>query len=575
MADDSRLEAPHHTAAETWRSAQIAAAHRVVGLRELIPRLRDYRDLRTSWPKDLIAGVTVGVVALPLALGFGVASGAGAAAGMVTAVVAGIVAAIFGGSHLQVSGPTGAMTVVLLPVIAQHGIGTVPLLALMAGVIVVLSAIAGLGRAVDLIPVPVVEGFTMGIGVIIAVQQVPLLLGAPAVKHESTVVSSWLTAASADWSKAWAPLLVAALVLLISSLLTRFARRLPAALISIVIATVVVELTRLDVQRIGALPAGLPSPGLPTMSWSLLQTLAPAALAIAALAALESLLSARVADGMAPHLQRTRPNRELFGQGLANIASGLFGGLPATGAIARTAVNVRSGARTRVAAISHAVVLLLIMALLAPVVSRIPLAALAGVLVATATRMMDLGLARNIIRSTRADRTTFLLTVVCTVALDLIAAVLLGVLMAGVMSLRHMASYTVVRRQTFPADTPQGPVDIPADAEWLRGRIGLVRVDGALFYGNARRFVREVTAKRAAAVIIRCHRLHVMDASGTFALKEAVEELERRGQVVIIQGMTDSQVRTATLLGAIRPEQHVAHLRDAVETAREALAPLA
>ncbi|HJE51458.1 MAG TPA: SulP family inorganic anion transporter [Tessaracoccus flavescens] len=575
MADDSRREAPHHTPAESWRSAQVAAAHRMVGLRELIPRPRDYRGLGKTWPKDLIAGLTVGVVALPLALGFGVASGAGAAAGMVTAVIAGIVAAVFGGSHLQVSGPTGAMTVVLLPVIAQHGIAAVPLLAIMAGAIVVLSAVAGLGRAVDLIPVPVVEGFTMGIGVIIAIQQVPLLLGAPAVKHESTVVSSWRTALAADWSRAWAPLLIAGLVLVIATVLTRYAKRWPAALIAIVVATLVVEATGLDVDRIGALPSGLPGPALPDMSWGLLQQLAPAALAIAALAALESLLSARVADGMAPHIPRTKPNRELFGQGLANIASGFFGGLPATGAIARTAVNVRSGGRTRLAAISHAVFLLIVMMLLAPVVSRIPLAALAGVLVATASRMINIGLAGSLLRSTRADRNTFLLTVICTVALDLIAAVLLGVLMAGVMSIRHMASYTVVRRQSLPADTQHGLVDIPEDAEWLRPRLGLVRVDGALFYANARRFIREVTAKKTDAVIIRCHRLQVMDASGTFALKEAVEELERRGQVVIVQGMTDSQLRTATVLGAIRPEQHVPQLRDAIDAARQALTPLA
>lgn len=573
MADDTRREARPNTPAESLRFARVAAARRVVGARDLVPRPADYRGLRQSWAKDLIAGVTVGIVALPLALGFGVASGMGAAAGIVTAVVAGLVAAIFGGSHLQVSGPTGAMTVVLLPVIAQHGLASVPLLAVMAGVIVAAAGVAGLGRTVDLIPAPVVEGFTMGIGVIIAVQQVPLLLGAPAVKHESTVVSSWLTALSADWSTVWAPLGVGLLVLAVTTLLTRFARRLPAALIAIALATLVVEVAGVDVARIGALPAGLPMPHLPELSLGLVQQLAAPALAVAALAALESLLSARVADGMRPDLTRTKPNRELFGQGLANVASGLFGGLPATGAIARTAVNVRSGARTRVGSISHAVVLLAIIVLLAPVVSRIPLAALAGVLVGTALRMIDLRLAGRIVRSTHADRNTFLLTVGCTVVLDLIAAVLLGVLMAGAMSLRHMASYSVVRRQSLPVDTRAGRVDIPDDAEWLRPLLGLVRVDGALFYGDARRFIREVTSKQRAAIIIRCHRLQVMDASGAFALKEAIEELERRGVVVAVQGMTESQIRTALLLEAMRPEQHFHELPDAIEAVRAALAP--
>ena len=573
MADDLRSEAPPNTPRESLRSARDTASRRVRSLHELLPRPSDYRELRTSWAKDLIAGITVGIVALPLALGFGVASGVGAAAGIVTAVIAGLVAAIFGGSHLQVSGPTGAMTVVLLPLIAQHGVGSIPLVAIMAGAVVVFAGLAGLGRTVDLIPTPVVEGFTMGIGIIIAVQQVPLLLGTSAVKHESTVVSSWLTALATDWSSAWVPLGVGVLTLVISSALTRFARKLPAALIAIIIATLVVEFASLDAARIGALPAGLPMPQLPQMSLGLIQQLAPAAVAVAALAALESLLSARVADGMRPDVPRTRPNRELVGQGLANMASGLFGGLPATGAIARTAVNVRSGARTRVGSISHAVVLLVIIMALAPLVSRIPLAALAGVLVGTALRMIDLLLASRIVRSTRADRNTFLLTLGCTVVLDLIAAVLLGVLMAGAMSLRHMASYSVVRRQTLPVATAQGDVDIPADAPWLRPLVGLVRVDGALFYSDARRFVREVTGKKREAIIIRFHRLHVMDASGAFALKEAREEMERRGVVVLVQGMTQSQIRTALLLDAIRPEQHFAELPDALDAARTALAP--
>lgn len=573
MVDNTRREAPRNTPAESWRSARVAAAQRVVGLRDLVPRPGDYRGIGRSWSKDLVAGVTVGVVALPLALGFGVASGMGAAAGLVTAVVAGLVAAVFGGSHLQVSGPTGAMTVVLLPVIAQHGVESVPLLAILAGIIVVAAGVAGLGRAVDIIPAPVVEGFTMGIGVIIAVQQVPLLLGTAAVRHESTVVSSWLTAVQTDWTQAWAPLSVGALVLVIASTLTKFARRLPAALISITVATIVVELTGLEVERIGSLPAGLPLPQLPEVSIGLVQQLAAPALAVAALAALESLLSARVADGMRPDLTRTRPDRELVGQGLANVASGLFGGLPATGAIARTAVNVRSGARTRLGSISHALVLLIIVLVLSPVVERIPLAALAGVLVGTALRMIDVSLASRMVRATRADRNTFLLTLACTVALDLIAAVLLGVLMAGAMSLRHMASYSVVRRQSLPVDTRAGRVDIPDDAEWLRPLLGMVRVDGALFYGDARRFIREVTSKERAAIIIRCHRLQIMDASGAFALKESIEEMERRGVVVLVQGMTESQIRTALLLEAMRPEQHFHELPDAIAAARDALSP--
>ncbi|HRA76696.1 MAG TPA: SulP family inorganic anion transporter, partial [Propionicimonas sp.] len=363
---DFRIEAARLTPKEQFERYRELVGDHLISFKGLWPTPSDYAGLRSSWAKDLLAGVTVGVVALPLALGFGVASGVGAAAGLVTAIIAGVVAAVFGGSHLQVSGPTGAMTVVLLPLIAKHGVPVVPLLAIIAGVLVVVMALTAVGRAVEFIPLSVVEGFTIGIGVIIALQQIPLVLGTERGEAESTLVSSWLTLSATDWSSAWQPLLVAAGVIALHLIGHRFFRHLPLSLIAIVVATLAVELAGADVDRIGALPTGLPMPALPEFSLTLVQDLAAPALAVAALAALESLLSARVADGMRPDVTPTSPDRELMGQGLANIASGLFGGLPATGAIARTAVNVRSGAKTRVASVSHAVVLLAVMLLLAP-----------------------------------------------------------------------------------------------------------------------------------------------------------------------------------------------------------------
>ncbi|HBO53835.1 MAG TPA: sodium-independent anion transporter [Janibacter terrae] len=516
----------------------------------------------------MLAGITVGVVALPLALGFGVASGAGAAAGLATAIVAGFVAAVFGGSHLQVSGPTGAMTVVLLPVIHLYGLSVIPTLALMAGVIVVIMAITGMGGSVDLLPHSVIEGFTMGIGVIIMLQQVPLLLGTPAANAESSAVAAWLTGAATDWSTAWRPLVVAALVVVIHLIGRRLAPHLPMALIAIAIATLAVELTGFDVARIGVLPSMLPAPSLPLTDLETLQALLAPAFAIAALAALESLLSARVADGMVPDLTRTNPNRELMGQGLANMASGLFGGLPATGAIARTAVNVRTGARTRLASVSHAAVLLLIMLALGPLVARIPMAALGGVLVMVAANMVSWRTVTTIWRTTRADRHTFFITFIATVALDLVAAVLLGVAMAAFMSLRHMANYTVVRRQHLPADTREGIIDLKPDQESLRDRIAIFRVDGALFYGNAHRFSDEVTSvEDVAAVILRFHRMSVLDASGAEAIKDIMRVLRRRHIPVIVQGMTKAQIRTTLVTGAVAEDQHVWQLSEALARA--------
>ncbi len=567
---DHRTQRPTSTPTEALLEAGHSLGDHLRSLPQLLPHRADYTGLSKRWGSELLSGATVGVVALPLALGFGVASGAGATAGIVTAIVAGILAAVFGGSHLQVSGPTGAMTVVLLPVIARHGVDKIPLLALMAGVLLLVLAVAGLGRAVDLIPWPVVEGFTMGIGIIIFLQQFPLALGTPKGESESTVISAWETLVATDWTKAWLPLLVVALVLAVHLVLTPIRRNVPIALVAVVVGTGVAWGFDLDIERIGALPTGLPVPSVPGFDFRLLTTLAAPALAIAALAALESLLSARVADGMVPSLPRTNPDRELFGQGIANLGSGLFGGLPATGAIARTAVNVRSGGRTRVAAVFHSVVLAIIVWTLAPLVSQVPLAALAGVLMWTAIRMVNVPLGKRILLTTRADRTTFLLTLVATIALDLVMAVLIGVAMAAIHSLRHMASYSVVRQEQLPIDTAEGLVDVSSDE--LRAQLAIFRVDGALFYGNARRFTELVLEQDGhRGVVLRFHRLQVMDASGAEALKQVVGTLTARGTAVVVQGMTDAQLRTAYSLRAFTPDQYAESLPEALMALDSAL----
>lgn len=563
---DFRIEPLRLTPREQIRRYRTLAGAHVINLRNLWPVPSDYAGLRQSWAKDLVAGITVGVVALPLALGFGVASGAGAAAGLITAIVAGLVAAIFGGSHLQVSGPTGAMTVVLLPVIAKYGLGVVPLLAILGGIIVVGMALTAVGRSVEFIPFPVVEGFTMGIGVIIALQQVPLILDAPRGTSESTLMAAWQSFQQADWSHAWLPLTVAVAVIVMHLIGFKLVPKWPLSLIAIVIATVAVVLLPISVDTIGALPTGLPSPQLPAFTLGMLQDLAGPALAIAALASLESLLSARVADGMRPDLTDTNPDRELMGTGLSNIASGLFGGLPATGAIARTAVNVRSGARTRLSAVTHAVVLLVVMLLLAPIVATVPMAALGGVLLVTAGRMLNLRLGRTMLTVTRADRNTFLLTFGATVLLDLVAAVLLGLLMAGVMSLRHMATYSVVARQNLPTSTAEGVVDWTGEQEHLRDAVAIFRVDGALFYGNSQRFIDEVNDldHDTAAVIIRCHQMRILDASGAVALDGALRRLRRRKILYVIQGMNTTQRRTSIMMGATEERHHVKELSEAL-----------
>ena len=283
------------------------------------PRSRDLRAMVATPRQDVLAGVTVGVVSLPLALAFGIASGLGATAGLVTAVVAGVVAALFGGSHVQVSGPTGAMTVVLVPIVATHGAEGVLVVGLMAGVILVVMGLAGAGRYVRFIPLPVIEGFTLGIAALIALQQVPSALGLSA-RPEHVVVSA--VAAVLEWfgSPDLAPVAISVGVAAAILVLSRLRPAVPVALLGVVVATVAVRLADVPVETIGALPDRLFTLTVPSVSWSDLRVLAVPAVAVAALAALESLLSATVADAMSVS-SRHDPDRELFGQGLANLAS--------------------------------------------------------------------------------------------------------------------------------------------------------------------------------------------------------------------------------------------------------------
>ncbi|NUT52523.1 MAG: SulP family inorganic anion transporter, partial [Saccharothrix sp.] len=296
--------------------------------------------------RDLLAGATVAVVALPLAVGFGVASGLGAASGLVTAIVAGALAAVFGGSSLQVSGPTGAMTVVLVPIVARHGAGGVLTVGLLAGVLLLLLAVAKAGRYLRYVPVPVVEGFTIGIAAVIALQQVPSALGVPAPHEENVVMAAVAALGEFVGAPRWESVVLAVSVALVMLVGARWRPGVPFSLPAVAVATLVAQWASLPVARIGALPAALPAPSLAFLDLGALWSLLPSAVAVAALAALESLLSAAVADGMSVN-QRHDPDRELFGQGVANLVAPLFGGVPATAAIARTAVNVRSGATSR------------------------------------------------------------------------------------------------------------------------------------------------------------------------------------------------------------------------------------
>ncbi|MGW0758419.1 SulP family inorganic anion transporter [Streptomyces sp. NPDC002814] len=518
----------------------------------LLPAHSDLAEMRRDPRRDLLAGLTVAIVALPLALGFGVSSGLGAEAGLATAVVAGALVAVFGGSNLQVSGPTGAMTVVLVPIVGQYGPTGVLTVGLMAGVMLIALAAARAGKYMRYVPAPVVEGFTLGIACVIGLQQIPNALGVSKPEGDRVLVVTWRAVEEFAKAPNWTAVGLAVAVAAVMLAGARWRPTVPFSILAVIAATVVAQAAGLDAaQPIGALPSGLPAPSLSFLDVGSLGSLLAPAVAVAALAALESLLSASVADGMTVGQQHD-PDRELFGQGLANIAAPLFGGVPATGAIARTAVNVRTGASSRLAALTHAAILAVIVFAAAPLVSKIPLAALAGVLLATAIRMVEVGSLRAMVRATRSDAIILVLTAMATLALDLVYAVIIGLVVAGALALRAVAKQA--RLDQVPLDRADHTEEEHA---LLAEHIVAYRIDGPLFFAAAHRFLLELTeVADVRVVILRMSRVSTMDATGALVLKDAVVKLKRRGILVLASGIRPGQRQVLDSVGALDLLRH-------------------
>ncbi|MDX3733506.1 SulP family inorganic anion transporter [Streptomyces caniscabiei] len=518
----------------------------------LLPARADLAEMRRDPRRDLLAGLTVAIVALPLALGFGVSSGLGAEAGLATAVVAGALAAVFGGSNLQVSGPTGAMTVVLVPIVGEYGPTGVLTVGLMAGVMLVALAALKAGRYMQYIPAPVVEGFTLGIACVIGLQQIPNALGVPKPEGDRVLVVTWRAVEEFARSPNWTALGFAVAVAAVMLAGARWRPTIPFSILAVIAATLVAQVAGLDAAKpIGDLPSGLSAPSLSFLEVGSVGTLMAPAVAVAALAALESLLSASVADGMTVG-QKHDPDRELLGQGLANIAAPLFGGVPATGAIARTAVNVRTGASSRLAALTHAAILAVIVFAAAPLVSKIPLAALAGVLLATAIRMVEVGSLKAMAKATRSDALILVLTAVATLALDLVYAVIIGLAVAGALALRAVAKQA--RFDQVPLDRGDHSAEEHA---LLAEHIVAYRIDGPLFFAAAHRFLLELTeVADVRVVILRMSRVSTMDATGALVLKDAVEKLRHRGIAVLASGVRPGQRQVLDSVGALDLLRH-------------------
>lgn len=524
-----------------------------------------------QWLPNIVAGLVVGVVALPLAMAFAIASGAKPEQGLYTAIVAGLVVSCTGGSRVQIAGPTGAFIVILSGITARYGIDGLQLATLMAGIMLWVMGKARLGGVIRFIPAPVIVGFTTGIGVIIWIGQWPDFFGLPRITGAHFHEKFWHTLQALPGLHL-ATTAIALLTLLAVVFTPRIPhlRRVPGPLVGLVLATSLQSLFRFDgVATIGStfggIAQGLPAFSLPAITLSRVLELIGPAFTIAMLGAIESLLSAVVADGMTG--QRHNANQELQGQGLANILSPLFGGFAATGAIARTATNIRNGGTSPLAGIVHAATLAMIVVFLAPLATRIPLASLAAILFIVAYNMSEM---RHFVRMARqapkADVAILLVTFLLTVFADLVVAVNIGVILATLQFLRRMSSSVEVTQQS--GDEISGELGAQARLK-LPPSVLVFAIDGPFFFGAVENFERALvqTHSDPGVLLIRLRRVPFIDMTGLQVLDEVIGKLHKRGVVVLVSEANDrvrGKLRKAGILATLGEPNYVSTFADAI-----------
>ncbi len=532
-----------------------------------------------NWLPNIVSGVIVGVVALPLAMAFAIASGAKPEQGLYTAIVAGLAVSLFGGSRLQIAGPTGAFIVVLSAVTARHGIDGLQIASLMASLILLAMGLTRLGSVIRFIPAPVIVGFTAGIGVIIFVGQWRDFFGLPQVAGEHFHEKFWhLLQALPQWHPATTALALGSLALVVGAPRVRWLRRIPGPLVALLAATAVQALFRFDgVATIGTafggLPRGLPVPALPDITLARVLELAGPAFTIAMLGAIESLLSAVVADGMAG--TRHDSNQELVGQGIANILAPLFGGFAATGAIARTATNIRNGGNSPLAGVVHALTLVMVLLFLAPLAASVPLATLAAILFVVAYNMSEgRQFARMVRRAPRADVAILLITFTLTVLTDLVVAVNIGVILAMLQFLRRMsASVEVARQDAVDVELELGDTGAGSATRMPPGVLVYV-IDGPFFFGAVEACERALvqTHTEPRVLLIRLGRVPFMDMTGLQTLEAVIVTLQKRGVAVVLAEANErvrEKLARAGVLAALGEGNYVDSLAQAVQRCSE------
>ena len=514
---------------------------------KLLSTLKNYT--KEQFYADLMAGVIVGIVALPLAIAFGIASGVTPEKGIFTAIIAGFIISFFGGSKVQIGGPTGAFIVIVYGVVQQFGVAGLAIATMIAGVMLILMGLFRLGTVIKFIPYPVVVGFTSGIALTIFATQIKDLFGMHIDKVPGDFISKWVTYSQHfDSINLWA-LGVGILSIIIIAITPKFSKKIPGSLIAIVVMTIIVYVLRnkfgiSGIETIGdrfTIDPSLPKAATPQIDFAAVRMLLPTAFTIAMLGAIESLLSATVADGVIG--DKHSSNTELIAQGIANIVAPIFGGIPATGAIARTMTNINNGGRTPVAGIIHAVVLALILLFLGGLTKHIPMACLAGVLVIVAYNMSEWRTFKGLMKNAKSDVAVLITTFGLTVIFDLTIAIEIGLLMAAVLFIRRISetsSISIFKEHVKEADFVEGSVE--TEMLHLPAGVEVYEIEGPFFFGVANKFeeTMKTISDRNKVQIIRMRKVPFMDSTGAHNLKNLIQSAQKDKVQILLSGVNEN-----------------------------------
>jgi len=543
---------------------------------KILTCLKDYSA--EKFIADCIAGFIVGVVAIPLAIAFAIASGVSPDKGLVTAIIAGFLVSVLGGSRVQIGGPTGAFVVIVYGIVQKYGVDGLIIATLMAGIMLVIMGVAKLGTAVKFIPHSVIVGFTSGIAVIIFSSQIKDFFGLRIAAVPVEFVDKWRVCIENFSTLNYDALALGLLTVLLITISPRISKRVPGALIALIFVSALATLLRLPVETIGSrfgeLPHGLPMPHVPRVDFLKIRELFQPAVTIALLGAIESLLSAIVADGMIG--TRHRSNTELIGQGIANIGAALFGGIPATGAIARTVTNIKNGGRTPIAGVVHAMIILMVMLFLGDWVKFVPLACLAGILVVVAYHMSEWRSFCELLKWSRGGSTILLSTFLVTIFVDLNAAIELGVVLSSFLFMKRMADVTNIKviAREFAEDEKRE--DGSLSTFTLPPRVEVYEINGPLFFGAASRFdeADRLVSVRPRVRILRFRDVPLIDSTGMHALRGFYDKCRRERICLIITGLHVqplNEMVKSNLYDLIGEENVFSCMKDAIARAQELL----